>query len=308
MLDKTPLIGELLPQYEEWWQLLSTSPWLMGAMLLFVVLSALRHGELAYGSSRSTFLGWVIIILYFGAHLIGEVSVNNQALINQALINQAMWGLIFMIMLSDGIVSSLSHERSPFLVYNLGLLLGLLLLVHPGSLLLYPFYLYMLRGIKSASGRHVTALLLGGLSIIALMVMLFAHRSLGGIEEYLTAWALPAIQLEWPALNRLPLLVIDVIYLLFISVATNQSMRSSVVRVRGALRYHIVLVWLLMVLHIIYGVRADGHQTFITSAIFFECIMTIHFMKEKTTRWVALPLGLLAIAYLAIRGWAYLGV
>lgn len=295
MIERSPLIGHLIPRYEEWWDILISSPWLVALALLFVLLSAQRHGELAYGSSRSSLLSWVVVAIYFASHLMVEVRV----------VNLALWGLLFMIMLSDGIISSLSHPRSPFMVYNLGLLLGLLFLVHPGSLLLYPFFIYKLRSIKSLSGRHVTALFLGSLTIVSLLTMLYAERSIAGVKTFLSDLVAPVTQIGLPELRVVPLLAIDLLFLIFVTIAANQSMQSSVVRVRDAMSYHLQLVWLLMLLHLLYGLQGVVSNAYILGIAFFGGMMSVHFMTQKGTCWVALPLGIIAVTTLILQLWTH---
>ena len=295
MSSKPSIVSQLLPQLDAWWSLLIASPWLIAILLFFVVLSAKRHGELAYGSTRSSVVGWLLMALYFGAHLLLPVTEASMGLL----------GLILIIMLSDGIVSSLRHSRSPFFVHNLGVLLGGLLVLHPASFLLYPFILVKLRGIKSLSGRHVVALLIGTISILLLALMLFTERSWEGVASFVQRSVAPVIRVELPDPSQWPSLVLDLLYLLLITVACFQCLRASVVRVRLAMSFHLQLAWILMLLHLLYGAKSGGPQLFILGAIFISGIMSVHFATDRDSRWVILPIALFTIALCAFRLWTY---
>lgn len=296
MFPKPSIVSQLLPQLDTWWGLLVTSPWFIAALLIFVVLSAKRHGELAYGSTRSSLVGWLLMTLYFAAHL----------LLPTAQVSLGLLGLVLIIMLSDGIVSSLRHSRSPFFVHNLGVLLGCLLIIHPASILLYPFILAKLRGIKSLSGRHITALLIGTISILLLALMLFAPRSWEGVASFLQAGIAPITQIQLAPLSEWTLILLDLLYLLLITIACFQSLRTSVVRVRLALNFHLQLAWILMLLHLLYGAQSGEPQLFILGAIFVSGIMSVHFATERDSRWIVLPLTLFTLALWAFKVWGWL--
>ncbi|MDO5017615.1 MAG: hypothetical protein Q4E10_04540 [Porphyromonas sp.] len=295
MLPRPPLIGELLPRHQDWWQAFISSPWLSIALLLSLIFSIRRHGELAYGSYRSSYIGFLLIIPYMGSQLLPGLSPGNIGLI----------GALIIVILSDHIVLSLSRSRSTYFVYIPGFLLGLLFMIHPGHLLLYPIIIARLKNINSASARHITALLLGTATVLLLGTMLFAERSLGGLSRYWAELVTPLAEVHLPALTEIPLLTLDLLYLGFVTIAYGITVRSNVVRVRSALKYHMTVAWIMMALHLVYGLSDGGQWIFILGSLFMSGTMTDYFLSHTKNKWLLPPLSILLAACIGYRAHLY---
>lgn len=297
MVEKPSLVNLYLPRLEEWWNGILASPWLSVVFIILALLSVRRHSELAYGTYHSRFLG----IFFFLLYLVGQVFLSVSAT------NLGFMALILVVILSDSVVASISRSRSTYFVYDLGVALGLLFLIHPIFLILSIYYLGKLRMINSATVRHIVAYLGGHLTILALATMLFSTRSWEGILQYWNGWIAPLGELRLPALIDLPILLLDTSYLVAISVAVFQIIRASTVRIRVAMGYHLQLAWILMLMNLVYGIQGEGNYVFLISSLFLSGVMSEYLMAQRRTRWLLLALFVILSATVGMRVWFYFG-
>lgn len=270
--------------------MLLNSPWLFVILLPLTIVLMRHHGVLAYGSYRSTVIGLLLATLYIGG----------QAMWGLLPVHIGLVGLLLIIVLSDEVVSSLSHGRSPFFVYDMGLQLGLLLMIHPGVLLLYPFFIAKLKSIESGTIRHISALIAGSATVLLLFTMLFAHRSWEGITAYWSSWAIPLTSYRVPHWEVVLISVLLLLFLLVCSVALWLSMRSSTVRVRNAITYHLQLSWLLMALQLLFGLQNRFLLVYVLGVLFLCGTMVDYLITQKHFRWVLIPLSIILIASLVL--------
>lgn len=297
MVEKPSLISLFLPQLEEWWGALLASPWFSAVLILLALLSVRRHGELAYGTYHARLIG----LLLFVAYLVGQV------LFDVTATNLGFLAMVLIMMLSDGIVVSISRSRSTYFVYDMGLALALLFLIHPASLVLSLFYVGKLRMIKSASVKHIVAYIGGHLTVLALVTMFFATRSWEGILQYWGEWIAPLGDLSFPKGQALPILLLDTSYLVAITLALFQVIRVSTVRVRIVMSYHLQLAWVLMLLHLVYGMQGEGNYAFLVSSLFLSSAMADYLLTQRQTRWLLLPLLVILTATVGVRLWLRFG-
>ncbi|MBR8802005.1 hypothetical protein [Porphyromonas levii] len=297
MVERPSLVSLYLPQLGEWWAALLASPWLTVVFVVLALLAVRRHGELAYGTYHVRPLGLLLLLVYLvGVPLTGIFATN-----------LGFIAMILVVILSDSVVMSISRSRSTFFVYDLGVALALLFLIHPIFVVLLPFFLGKLRTIHSSSLRHIIAYVAGYLTILALATMLFATRSWAGILQYWSGWIAPLGALHWPKLLDIPLLVLDTAYLVVVSVAVSQMIRASTVRVRVAMGYHIQLAWVLMLMNLLYGVQGEGNYGFLLSSLFLSGAIADYLLTQRRTRWLLLPLLVVLSAAVGVRVWLYLG-
>lgn len=295
MVEKPSLMSQFLPQLEEWWGILLASPWLIAVFMILTLVSIRRHGELAYGSYRAMVFGPLFLIIYLAAQVLLGVSVTNLGFLSMFMV----------VILADRVVVSLSRSRSTFFVYDLGLILALLFLIHPAFLILSFFFLLKLRMIKSATFKHILAYIAGHLTILALATMFFATRSWESLLQYWSGWVAPLADLHFPKLVEVPLLVLDTIYLGAISIAVTQVIRASTVRVRVVMSMHLQLAWVLMVLHLLYGLQGAGNFGFLITSLYFSGVIADYLLTERRTKWLLLTLFVVLMAVVGVRIWIY---
>lgn len=297
MVEKPSLMGLFLSRLEEWWSILLASPWLSAVLIILTLISVRRHGELAYGTYHARFGGLLLLLVYLVGQMLLGVTATNLGFI----------AMLLVVILSDSVVVSISRSRSTYFVYDLGLVLGLLFLIHPVFLILSLFFLDKLRMINSATIRHIIAYLSGHLTILLLATMLFATRSWEGVLQYWSGWIAPLSQLSLPKLLDLPILVLDASYLIAVSVAVFQIIRASTVRVRVAIGYHLQLAWILMLMNLLYGTQGGGNYSFLIPSLFLSGVMAEYLLTERRTRWLLLPLLVILAATVGVRVWLYIG-
>lgn len=286
-----------VPELGNRWSHILASPWLSLILVVITILSVRRHGELAYGSYHARPLGYVLLSIYILGQLLMGVAATNLGFIS----------LLLIVVLSDSMVVSISRSRSPFFVFNLGFVIGLLALIHPSFLILSFFYVNKPRMIKSATARHLTAFFIGFAATFTFVILCFSTRSWVGVQGYCVTLLAPLLEISLPSLKHLPVLIFDAAYLGTVTIAIFQIIRNSTVRVRVVMAYHIQLAWILMVLHLLYGIRDSNSYVFLISSIFLSAVMIEYLLTEKQTRWIHLPLTIILIATVGVRVWLFLG-
>lgn len=279
MITKPSLVDSYLPSLGGWWLRCISSPWLFVALLIVGVLSVRRHGVLSYGSYKATFWGLFFALVCFGEQMLWGFNSANIGLI----------ALLIIVMLSDSIVDSISHSRSPFFVYDIGLLLGLLFIIHPAFLLLIPYFILKLRRIKSGTIKHIIALLVGVLTILLIATISFARRDWSGVVGYWASWLVPIKEIHWGDLKDVVIMLLNAIYLMISSFAIWQLYHSSTIRVRAAISFHLQLAWILMALHLFFG-SENYHLGFLLGSLFLCSTMVDYLLTDKHSRWVLFPL------------------
>lgn len=295
MVEKPSLVSHFLPNLEEWWSVLLASPWLTLVFVILTLVSVRRHGELAYGTYHAKLLGLILLAVY----LVGQV------LLGISSTNLGFIAMLLVVTLSDSIVVSISRSRSTYFVYDLGLVLALLFLIHPAFLILSLFFVDKLRMINSASIKHILAYIAGHLTILALATMLFATRSWEGVLLYWKGWIVPMGGLSFPHIKEIPLLLFDTIYLAAITLGVLQVIRSSTVRVRKMMSYHLQLSWVLMLIHLVYGLRGGTNYAFLIPSLFLSGGIADYLLTQRQTKWLSLALLLILTATVGIRVWLY---
>lgn len=239
------ILYRLIPSAEGSFQTLLEQWWLAPVLVILSLIFFWRHTTLAYGDMKFA-NGWVIVTavtLIVATPYLFSIPVGNSALIQ----------LILMTFMMDRFVNSLAVRRSPFFVFDIGVLLGLLSMMHPAYLLLIPYFLIKFHQLEISSLAHTLAQLLGVFTIWLLYLFLFAAPNLSSIGEALFTKIEPLLSPKVPALSDIPIIAALIIFLVGTMVVFYHSYIRSIRRVRYLYQSHLKYSWLLLPISIIYG-------------------------------------------------------
>lgn len=239
------IIYQLIPPSEGSFQLLISQWWLAPILFITSLILFWRHTTLAYGDMKFIH-GWEVItavaLLIATPYAFG-VSVGNNSLIQ----------LILIIFMMDRLVNSLSVRRSPFFVFDIGILLGLLSMIHPAYLLLIPYFLFKFHQLEISSLAHTLSQLLGVTTVWLLFIFLFTEPNLSSIGQGLYTKIAPLLSPSLPTLTDVPLLIAIIVFLISTMIIFYHGYIRSIRRVRFLYLSHLKFSWLLLPIFFIYG-------------------------------------------------------
>lgn len=287
------LMDRYLPSVAGGWAWLLEQPWMSVVLAVVVLISMRRHSVLSFGSHHLSIWVFLSFLIYLSSLLASGYSPLNLALISALLL----------LALSDLIITSITRPRTPFFTYNIGALQGLLFLIHPAYIILYPYYIINLKSIGNSSTRHISGLIMGTVSVILIATMLCAVPTIEGIQSYWLGLVRDLSSISSMSTTHLPPLIIDLLYLSVITIATIQVYRSSVTRVRFSLKYHLRLAWILMIPHLIFNLYGGVGPLFLMGSLFSSSVIADYLVAHSSARWLSLFLLLFSVLSLFFRYW-----
>lgn len=231
--------------------------WGCWGLLGIVLVLLYRHGVLAYGAHVK---GWESLVL-FGIWVIVPRESAEQNFISLGC-------LLFMVAAVELIITSYALHRTPFLTFNVGLWLGLLVLVHPAYFATVPFIYIQLREIQLSTSRHSSSYILGILCAWWLTFLLMAEPTAEGMTSFLLRHVQGITGVQIPPRHLWIPITILTLLLLFITTRIVSCSGRAVSRYRWGAITHIWLAWIFFILWSIYG--AAIHPFFVI-ALFFTC-------------------------------------
>ena len=142
---------------------------------------------------------------------------------------------------------------------------------------------------------------MGTLSIMLIAIMLKVLPTLEGLQSYMLSLVRPLTDLSTFKLRNLPIIILDFLYLSIITFAVSRVYRSSIVRVRFSLRYHLQLAWIIMIPHIVYNLFSELGPLFLLGSLFSSSVIADYMISQRATRWLGVSLLVIVVLVLFSR-------
>lgn len=292
------LFYHLFPEAGGLFTLVLSQVWLAPLFVVGALILFRRHTTLAYGDLRNA-SGWLTMV---GVALLMIVPFFKGV----ASGNEAHMGLLLSILIMDRIVSSIYVRRSTFFVFDMGVMIGLLSMIHPAFLLISIFLIIKLKQLDLATIPHVSALILGISTVWLLFVFLFAEPSLNGVSSLLGDKISPLFRPTFPHLSEIPSVVGGAVFILGNMLLFRETVRGSVSRARFLNRTHIIYGWIAWGLYLFYGFGSYDHsRSFMLISLFFVSSPALYFTDRHAGFRRSLVFSGLALMVLLTEVWPF---
>lgn len=282
------VLQQIWPEAKETIAELMSQPITVGALALLFMGLLYHHCLLCYGSRRLH----LVPLLLFGLLVL--------ALLRQLPTDVGALSLVStvpVIAFVELMVVAYARHYSPFLTFNSGLLVALPALIHPGYLLLLPVQLQRSERLGLNTARHHSALLLGLLSTLFIALLLTVPPELSAVKETLREYIMPLGAIaSSDSLSPLYLAGIGIIFV-GLSVQSYFTQQRSLSRYRWMLLLHIMMMWLMLLLFLLYG----GQYGYLIGALFF-CSSSAHYLLVSSLHTLPLKLALFVGVVLCLVG------
>lgn len=270
------ILYNLIPSAKGALPILLQQWWLMPILLISSIVLLWRHTTLAYGDIRVK-NGWgftfAVTLLLITPYFMG-VTAGNMAHIQ----------LLLVILLMDRFVSSISVRRSTFFLFDVGFLIGLLSMFHPVYLLFIPYFIIKFYQLEIGSTPHITAQILGTITVWVLHVFLFSEPNLNSIYGTLSQKFAPLLSPRLPTIQDIPLSSGLLLFLVFIMILYYNTYRGSISRVRYLYLSHHRFGWFIFVINLIYGSgQLLTSASLMLMMLFFPSTPALYFSASRRT-------------------------
>lgn len=270
------ILYNLIPSAKGSFSLLLEQWWLMPILIISSIILLWRHTTLAYGDIRVK-NGWritlSIILLLITPYFFG-VTAGNMAHIQ----------LLLVILLMDRFVSSISVRRSTFFLFDVGFLIGLLSMLHPVYLLFIPYFIIKYHQLDIGSTPHITAQILGTITVWVLYLFIFAEPNTDSIYSALSQKIAPLLSPKLPTLLDLPMLLGLMLFLGSMMILFFSIYRGSISRVRYLYLSHLRFAWFIFLINLIYGSgKILLSASLMLIILFFPATPALYFSASRRT-------------------------
>lgn len=265
---------------------LETHPLAIGVLLIATLILLYRHSLLCYGSRRVH----LISILLYG------LLVYCDPYRSTTLTVLPLLGTVLVVFFVEQLVISYAQYHSPFLTFNSGTVLAFLSIMHPGYLALLPLHLQKASQLKLNSPKHLSALLLGLLSMPVLFGLLVVPPDRTAVRTAMSGFFTRIASITFPPKESWLYLGGILILIVGVTMQSYFALQRSISRYRWMLALHLLLMWVMFALTLLYF----GRNGYLTSALFFCCAASHYlFANSDSSRLLKITAILAVILCLA---------
>lgn len=279
MNEPLSLLDRFLPSEGGMMTFLSSSLIVALGLVLLLLVLIRRHGLLYYGSKLTSYAG----IPLFGMFSVPLLLSGSQGM------GSIFFLLIIGILATELFLNSYTYNKRHFAVFDIGFLLVLLSLSHPGILLLIPFYIINLKKMDLMDWRHFGAILLGGVTVWWFDFVLTVVPTIEGVKEW---WfgnvrQLWTITLPTPG-KSLIFYGACLVALLAVSLFYYSFHTRALERHRFFAGIHLMLCWLTFGLQLLYSFD-NVVSLYMILSLFFLCVMLqVFYASVRDKIWLSL--------------------
>lgn len=279
MNEPASLIARVLPSEGGVVAFLSSSSIVATGFVLLLLVLVRRHGLLYYGSKLTS---------HAGIPLFGMLSVP-LLLSGSNGTGSIFFLLIIGVFATELFLNSYTYDRRYFAVFDIGFLLVLLSLSHPGILLLIPFYIVNLKKMDLMDWRHFGAIALGGVTAWWFDFVLTVVPTVEGVRDWGMSYINQLRTVSLPTLGKEAVFYgAYLVILLSVSLFYYTFHTRALERHRFFAGIHLTLCWLTFALQLFYSF-GELTSLYMALSLFFLCVMLqVFYSSVKDKIWQAL--------------------